>query len=48
MLFTFLTLLTSVMALPQPLPIPIDAIPTFTAANFGTRLVSYLFLPSER
>jgi hypothetical protein len=35
MLFTFLTLLTSVMALPQPLPPPTDALPTFTSANFG-------------
>lgn len=35
MLYTCLTLLTSVIALPQPLPNPVDAIPTFTSANFG-------------
>jgi hypothetical protein len=46
MLFTFLALLTSVMALPQPLPLPTDALPTFTSANFGMSHPYYSSRPS--
>jgi len=44
MLLTFLALLTSVIALPQPFPLPTGALPTFTSVNFG---MFHSFLPSR-
>jgi hypothetical protein len=44
MLFYALTLLSAVMALPQPLPAlgPLDEHPTLTTVNFGTSSFSTL------